>query len=1729
MDPIQPSITWTEFLAENPRLAAHPHYARRAYYSHYIAPETPPGTDHEALFAQAQQAMDEYDRERGAPRLERERRHTRPPEWSTINRLPGYDRSNNEMKWAYFETFIMPYLPPQTDVGAYYLEHVHPRIEEVDEQTSARWTLRQTKPSDTEDFWQWYGQMKEAGHPDDPHSEDAVYNYDALYAEGYTPDKGPIPDEFMRNPRKSAFTMKGGKLVHSETGEVYDIADTGPYDILSQLPVDDMADQVVQEARRHVAPPGELPPVDVTYAKTSLRPMEAFVPEEHTPERREQYRQEARQLRRQTFGKVVDDSITRTLRGLGSSASQAKSILESPAGQALREAVTEESLKRGAALAEAGDQTWGRAFQDFYTMAASGQLELLSNFQWMQYALTGSNESLEEARTSDKEVERFLEDRPPVLDRDWVSDAIMQVGQMAPMILESKALGKAAEVLGSAAAAPFLGPGALAVGRGLGIGAQVSFWWANGAGLIMRSLTDAGVKKDRARLISIALGAAWGATEYAQTVLFSAPLSRTFMARAFIKGVPNAVKKIIAKGGPLGKALEGTAAFSGNVTLEQLEEGFQQVFEDWALEIGVEDPDFDINKMKRFWDAYRESFGPLLMTMITFGLGKTGAVRLARGFHKGARAGKDQVRQERQTQEDQELAQGTAAGVREAREGDIVEHPDFGIGEVLHERAGGQLLAVDFGPEHGFKRKISRDRLTTTDKHHNVQYWRERMEKRANAVSQQEERPEDQAAQGQERPEEREVGQPPLSYATSSQTEDRETGEVSRWGAAVRDTMKEWWRRTYFNLADQHHGYELLMRRYAQQKGIPRDEIPLTRDPQKLARMYLGFLGAVESYLGEEARFGQGKGKWSGGQFNIDDVSKAIGEPLGAILQPLMDAGELDPFFDAAKALHAREIKRRYEKLDKEYTLPEEMTEEWVEEQIIRWENKPLWQTQLKKLVDFQNTVLDQLVKGEVLTAEGAQEMKELYPWHVPFYRVFAEDVSRKQKRAARPRRLKSGGEQEIQDLANSIILNTTMYLRSALDNQTKITAVRAMQEMGSEEIEKVRSFEFKPGSVRFKEMVGKIADRIEKGTEDEPGNKQLADLLREEGGKGTGWLQAWIAQRAELGENEIMVYDKGVPTIYKVHNPLTYESMRYEPATQASFFIQTLSSVASLKRAGIILSPGFQGRNILRDLVNRTIISRRPGLLVNPLSKVPRTLFYDYYAKSDSYWAWKRAGGSMAHLVALDIDAMRRAEQLIEGPGTGPRARFDQAVGKVRTLTEYSEAVTRLSEFQLFAERGEWTHDAIMRAAYESRDLIDFLRMGRWMKRSQLARTVAFLNAGIQGLDRTARAVKERPGLTMMRAFLYAGLPSIVLGILQHDDEEYLKLSGPRRVLYWNLRTADDTFTKIPKPFDFTPLASTLEFLTVAAMNGDEQEMKTILSKAGIKLNKRDMQDFLAVWPMLVDNLIPFADPVGAAEALSRGNWKAAFAQTAGGITPDAIMTVAELFANYDSFRNRHIQSPYYKGLPGHDTSPGPPQWVKRVGKEMGISPRHIEHIIHSTTGNLGRLGSWGMEHLYDRMSGGKGDPKALRFHWFGFAGRTHPYYTTAFHQFAEVMTIAGEANVSYTDAAGKSYGDFSEIRRRNPDAQAIEGAFEPYLKWLHSKRVKEVVDVIEAKREQAKKLYENKHLTEDAKRQRIDRLNDAIYNQHRKALKYWYQIKQRARKRGWKEPSWLAEAFTP
>jgi hypothetical protein len=392
--------------------------------------------------------------------------------------------------------------------------------------------------------------------------------------------------------------------------------------------------------------------------------------------------------------------------------------------------------------------------------------------------------------------------------------------------------------------------------------------------------------------------------------------------------------------------------------------------------------------------------------------------------------------------------------------------------------------------------------------------------------------------------------------------------------------------------------------------------------------------------------------------------------------------------------------------------------------------------------------------------------------------------------------------------------------------------------------------------------------------------------------------------------------YD-GKKKYFKVPKDLQPILERYS-GNEVSTVVKLLSLPARTLRAGATLSAEFIARNPVRDQFSAFVYSKYG---YNPVLDFPKGLFH-LLRKGSVYQEYKAAGAEQAYFVSLDRQTTNLTARDIVGYKKKGRERFKTVnpIEALRILSEWMEKGTRLGAFSRARKKGA----TALEAATEARELtLDFRRIGKERALNQL---IAFWNANVQGTDKMVRSFKDAPTRTLLKTMAGITLPSILLWMMNHDDERYKALPEWQKNFFWIIPVGDDgPIIRIPKPFELGIIFGSLpERILDYLFENDVEELKTIVKA-------------------MKDGAMP-------------------------GLIPTAALPVIEHITNYSFFRDRPLETLGVARRPtGLRYTPYTTETAKEIGRLTNISPIKIENWVRDWTGTLGSTTIQAMNALYE------------------------------------------------------------------------------------------------------------------------------------------------------------------
>jgi hypothetical protein len=525
--------------------------------------------------------------------------------------------------------------------------------------------------------------------------------------------------------------------------------------------------------------------------------------------------------------------------------------------------------------------------------------------------------------------------------------------------------------------------------------------------------------------------------------------------------------------------------------------------------------------------------------------------------------------------------------------------------------------------------------------------------------------------------------------------------------------------------------------------------------------------------------FGKGAQFIKLGTFDFDTY-QTVGRSYQSIMDMLKTVGPSGEKIYDLDGFRAYMVSRRAIELEDrqiEHGIPIDAARAVVAAGQAKFE--PVFQARL----EYRRHLLDYLEKSGILDPARRSAMEELNAAYVPFYRFFdGEERANTSRQVRNPIKTIKGSLRQVIDPIESDIKDTFLFINLAEKNASR----KALVALGPQFAEKI------PNPVRPIAL----------------SEAELQRYLNDHGipasASGTA-LEIFRAMRSLPGRDEIVVYEGGRPATFRV-NPDVAEAFNQSDRSTAGILSAMLNAPASLLRAGVTLSPDFFPRNLIRDALSAFIYAGS-----NPVKTAKG--FVSIVRRDDAFQSWMKSGGPNATLVAMDRNYIR--EHLFElSAETGLSERAWNVVKTpieiLRVISEIAENSTRLGMVR-DQMRDAQTKAQMQALAYIAREgTVDFARRGSDPLLQKYTHMTAFMNPGIQGIDRMFRALVDNPTGTIAKSFAAITIPSLLLWWANKDDKRIQEIPRWERDLFWLVPTEKHIF-RIPKPFELGVLFGTL------------------------------------------------------------------------------------------------------------------------------------------------------------------------------------------------------------------------------------------------------------------------------------------------------------------------------
>jgi len=739
------------------------------------------------------------------------------------------------------------------------------------------------------------------------------------------------------------------------------------------------------------------------------------------------------------------------------------------------------------------------------------------------------------------------------------------------------------------------------------------------------------------------------------------------------------------------------------------------------------------------------------------------------------------------------------------------------------------------------------------------------------------------------------------------------------------------------------------------------EKIPAEKDPYKLARLMRGWHGRAEHFL-ERSPY-------------LFKTYENVGKPLRAILEPVKDnLDEFRAFIVSKRAIELRNrgIETGVLSEDAEFVVNKyEPVYGELFKDLIKYQDATLAYLVDSGLVSTKTAIKMKKLNQDYVPFYRIMETDRSRGTGVGL-------------QARQPIKRIKGSWRDIQDPLESIIKNTYLYINLAEKNavgRALVNLAESTEGMGKyveripepKQVIKIREPELwgllqKYGkwveTSKYKELKREIEEkvRIGEGEELKPLDKveervrealttrgfskgETSQIIERLKGAKTSEAKSKIIERTiekvaviettkEFGldlpegvaeifrpsafmpkDNVIAVWRAGKRTLYQVH-PDVAKTMLALDRESVNLLIRILGMPAGWLRAGATLTPEFIARNPFRDQFSAFAYSKYNFVPGYDLAKG----IFSLAKKDEAYWQWKKGGGMRSMLVSMDRKYLQKnLGQVLQK--TPVRNIIKNPIEALRILSETMEAATRLGEFKKGIKKEGITKTGMLEAGYASREVtLDFARVGA--KTRAVNVLIAFWNANVQGMSKMSRAFKEEPAMTTAKVAAGITLPSVILTIVNRQDERWKEIPQWQKDLFWIVMTENHIW-RIPKPFELGILFGTVpERITEYILDQD---------------------------PHAFD---------GTIQAIVRG--------ASPGMIPTVAIPWMENWANRSLFLDRPIvPAAREKVLPEYQYKPYTTEVAKLIGRTLGelpplekspyISPARIENLIRGWSGGLG------------------------------------------------------------------------------------------------------------------------------------------------------------------------------
>lgn len=557
----------------------------------------------------------------------------------------------------------------------------------------------------------------------------------------------------------------------------------------------------------------------------------------------------------------------------------------------------------------------------------------------------------------------------------------------------------------------------------------------------------------------------------------------------------------------------------------------------------------------------------------------------------------------------------------------------------------------------------------------------------------------------------------------------------------------------------------------------------------------------------------------------IDEAGNVVGNGLKEILSVIPKA-DMRKFIAFAVSLRALDLKSRgiepgIDIADARYIIEQYGTAEW--------------RTVADEITEWNNHLLDWVVRAGGLTAQEAKHVRDLNPIYVPFKRAFLDEMyvmkqggagGRAVNRGSGVKSIKGSGRPIINPIESMItqathMIATAQRLRIAslwadiAKNEgvggfiQKLPPQIAAQRIGLTQIAGIKQILADLGLIDPEEMSFQLDD-------------QLANTIA---------TVFYNSPQYRGKENIVSIVRGGKREFYELAPELYRSLMNLEKARLHPFIRYVFSPAARALRLGATgLKVSFSLiRNPFRDAFTYTVFSKQRG--ANPLMFL-KYIGADITAKpGDLMWRYRKAGGDLAGMMGFDRAAtMRVYDELIQETESWKGKTLMVArhpIDALRTVFSFTEMLPRSAELneryaqlkkenEAREEKDRWSEEDIFVAAFnDAQDVtVNFTRSG--YTGEMLNELTAFFNVAIQSPEKMFRAFRADPVVFAVKGLAYITLPTLLMWWWNKDKPWYRNLPLPYKYSNYFIEFKDNVIVRLPMPFELGTVFSAVPVASI-------------------------------------------------------------------------------------------------------------------------------------------------------------------------------------------------------------------------------------------------------------------------------------------------------------------------